>query len=672
MKNLRLHPRTDKLALLISLVALNAGAALIPTEWAYRQPLTVATPGLTRVSLPATTFDAAQSNLADLRLMDAGGQEVAYYLHHDLADRERLQSQVTVFRPKSFLSSPAEGLTQLLMATGHAGELDAIELESPAPFFLKAAHVEISQDGNEWQSLGPAIPVFRQFGAEQLRLSLGWRKAAFVRVTLEDFRTRPVAFSGAKLVSAPVQSTPPALTPVGARIIRRDEFAGETVLTISLEGRHVPLARLEFETPEPLFMRRVTMTVREMIGEIGNERTVSSGTLYRVALEGAPTRSQLELPARFTPMTREILVHIHNGDSPPLAIERVQARQHAVTLLFMASGAGNYTLLSGNPQATAPRYDLAVFASEMRATTTASLVPGPIENTPNYQPRTSLAVAPLPDVPLTGAPLDTKDWRVRKPIQILQPGVQELELDPETLGMAMPDFADLRVLHEGNQIPYLREQPDLARVLPLTLAVLPDPKRPQVSVWSLSLPQPGLPLQRLVLTSATPLFQRQIRLYEKIPGPDGRIFESTLATTSWSRTPEPGIPARLTIVLPNRLRSDTLWIETDNGDNPAIILDSALGLYPVVRLIFKTAATDNFSLVYGNSSAHASRYDLQLVAARLLTAGRNAAQLGPSEMISPGHRSHHFDVYIFWGALALVVVVLLRVVAKLLPNATTS
>ena len=662
------HPSRSRFALLAALFAVTCAAAVTPTEWQHRQTLNVPAPGLSQLALPAATFDAAQPNLPDLRLLDAAGQEVPYLLDYDLASRGFAAAQPLA--PKSFRSVPSGDTIQLVIETGNtAAFFDAIELETSVPFFLKAAHVEISPDGVAWQSLGAATPVFRQFGAEQLRLSLNRSRAAFVRVTLDDFRSRQVAFTGAKLRPAPTRAAPPALAPLGATITRRDEFAGETVLTVTLDGRHVLLAALSFDAKDPLFMRRVTVAVRDVRDTVSSERIIGSGTIYRVALDGAPARAQLELPLEFMPLTRELLVHIHNGDSPPLTLDGVQAQQHPVNLLFLAPAAGAYTLLSGNPQAAAPRYDLAAFAGEMRGAGATAVTCGGLENVPDYHPRESLATAPLPDVPLTGAPLDTKDWPAHRPIQITRTGVQELELDLAALAQSRPDFADLRVLHNGNQIPYVLEQPALARSLTLTPVATPDAKRPSVSVWRLPLPQPNLPLRRLVLSSATPLFQRQFRLYEKLADQNGAAIEVTLASGAWSRTPEPGVPETRIFDLSDRPRTATLYLETDNGDNPAIALSTAQATHPVVRLVFKTADTEGFTLAYGNRAAGAPRYDLSLVAAKLLTSARHVAQLAAGETTVAGKSFGGINGgVIFWGALALVVVVLLVVVAKLLPK----
>ena len=648
------------------LAATSALAALVPTEWEHRQSLNVTAPGLIRVDLPATSFDAAGPQQEDFRVIDAAGREVALLLDHPPTPVARTE------RPASFETRIVDRTTVITIRPEADEALSSVTLETPHPFFLRAARVEISRagDGQDWTAIeASGMPLFRQFGAEQLSIPLQGIAPALLRIIIDDSRGPPIPFTGAilSLNAGPA----PAPIPVGAQIARRDEYAGETVLTLALDGRHVPLTSLELPASDPLFMRRVTVAVREVNGAVSSERIVGSGTIYRVALDGSPARAQLEVPLNFTPLTRELLVHLHNGDSPPLALEGVQLKRRALDLLFMAPAAGTYTLLSGNAQVAAPRYDLAAFAGEIRSASAVTVVPGALEATPNYQPHASLGTAPLPDIPLAGSPLDTNAWTQHRSLETTRAGVQELELDPAALAKSQADFGDLRVLHAGNQIPYVLEQSSLARALTLTPVATPDSKHPSVSVWQLSLPHTGLPLRRLVLTSTTPLFQRQFRVYEKLTNQNGGAYEITLASGTWSRTPEPGVPETKIVELSDRSRTGTLWLETDNGDNPAIALGAVQAIYPVVRLIFKTAETDGFALAYGNPQANAPRYDLSLVAVKLLTSPRNVARLNASAPDAASAKNPFAGInggIIFWGALALVVVVLLVVVAKLLPK----
>lgn len=646
-------------------------AAVVPTEWAHRQSVAIEAAGLTRLTLAPATFDAAQPGLADVRLVDAGEREIPYLLYRngELVRTER--KTPATFKPRSFTVPLTDGMTQLVVETGTADKLDSILLETAAPFFLKAAHVEISDDGKAWQSLGAAVPVFRQFGAEQLRLSLNRKSAAFVRVTLDNYRNRPVSFTGAQLTRVWTAEPSPAPVSTPARITRREEFASETLLTIELDGRNLPLARLGLETADPLFMRRVTIAVREAQDVTVRERVVATGTLYRVALEGAEARSQLELdlPSDFSMPAREILLHIHNGDSPPLGISAVTAALHSTDLLFLAPSPGSYRLLTGNAQADSPRYDLAAFFSDMRLARATPVTAGALEATPHYQPRASLSATPLPDVPLTGAPLDTQGWTLQRALRLSESGVQELELDPAALAGAQSGYADLRIMRAGNQIPYVREEPALARALALAPVLEADAKRPSVSRWRVTLPHAGLPLQRLTLASSTPLFSRRFRVYESITTPEGRTQERELAVAAWNRRPEPGEREICELALSDRLRTNTLWIETDNGDNPAIALGSVQVTYPVVRLIFKTAETTGFELAYGNERAAAPSYDLSLVAGRLLTAPRHVATFESSSVTSTNRGPGGLKSgVLFWSALSLVVVVLLVAISRMLPK----
>jgi len=643
--------------------------ALEPTEWQFRQTIPVSGPGLIRVVVPPQTFDVAQPDLSDLRLLNSHGQEVPYVISREFSAPSHASSRSIA--PTSFRATPLDDTTQLLIETGTSEAIESVNLETPVPFFLKAAHVEFSSDQVHWESLGPAMPAFRQFGAEQLSMVFPKRTAKYIRVTLDDFRSRKVTFTGATLLVTTSQSQPPILSPLGVKILRRDEFVGETALTLELEGRHVPVASLSFDVQDPLFVRRVEATIRENRGSVSTEQIVATGTIYRVALEGTPARSQMSLPVEFSPTSRELLVHIQNGDSPPLKLGAVEAEQYPVSILFNAEVAGDFALLSGNPQATPPRYDLSVFTGEMRAANASTVLPNPLEKTPSFRPRESLAETPLPDVPLSGAPLDTTSWTHRHSLVIAKPGVQELELNPESLSLSRHDGADLRVIRDGNQIPFEMERPDLSRSIELEAIPSPDPQRPSTSLWQIRLPESGLPIQRLALTTTTPLFQRHFRIYEKQTTTDGRIVQIPLASEVWSRTPEPGVSDSRTFEFQQKMRSDTLWIETDNGDNPPLALTSIRAIYPVVRLIFKVQETEGFSLVYGNPVAKAPQYDLSLVASKLLTASRSPAVISQANG-KPKPASKAFNGIpagaLFWIALALVTISLLIVTAKLLPK----
>jgi hypothetical protein len=165
-----------------------------------------------------------------------------------------------------------------------------------------------------------------------------------------------------------------------------------------------------------------------------------------------------------------------------------------------------------------------------------------------------------------------------------------------------------------------------------------------------------------------------MRLWEEVTDERGDKFASELGRATWDQAPNS--PKRdLVIELNARPRSDRLFLETDNGDNPAIELHDFRSYYPVTRVVFK-ATPDSAQpvwLYYGNLDATAPRYDLTLVAGELLKAERSAVAAGPEQNLSSkpsfaGQTLTGSTRYIFWGALALVVIVLLAIMSRFLPK----
>ena len=652
-KNLLRHRHPfSALAITLFVTALASLRAADFSEWKNRQTLRIDAPGIVTFAVPPETLDAARADHGDLRLLDPAGREVAFGLTRVTF------APAKAGRASSFRSTLTASATELVIKTGDETS-PSLVLETPAPNFIKRARIEASSDGDTWRLVADGVPLFRQFGAEQLALSVS---VAYVRITLDDERSKPVPFTGVSVI--PRAAAAPAPSPLGARIAQRQEFAGETVLTLALDAAHVPLNALDFATPERLYTRRVSVGVRELNEGAAVERTLAMGTIFQVAFDSDASLQHSTVPLGFVPPSRELIVHIANGDSPPLAITEVRVTRHEVRCYFDAATAGDYALLSGHERISSPRYDIAILRPNAEVVKSA-LTPGPLTPNPGYR-----APETLPGTTLLGAAIDPAPWRFRKAVQVTTAGVQQLELDLDVLVRAQSDFGDLRLVRDGTQVPYLLERPALSRSLDLTLKPAHDPQRPRASRWEITLPQAGLPLTRLTLASPTALFQRQVRVFETVTDDRGNRHDRTLANAEWSHAPGEARPLTLSFNAPPT--TATLLVETDNGDNPPIALSAATATHGVARLLFKTD-TAPVALYYGNAEAAAPRYDLALVAGQILAAQKIVAALGPEEKSrSDGWAKTSLGGarggVLFWGVLALVVAVLLGVVAKLLPK----
>jgi len=644
---------------LTTLIVAQSGLAFDRNEWRNTQTLEVPTKGLVRVNLPAETLEASQPGLEDLRIIDSAGNQVPYLTERLLPDAE------STIRPTEFRSTIENGATHLVLKTGTSAII-GVSLETPATHFMKAADVEGSNDGRTWTKLAGGESLFQlPNGATKLRVSFPEGAWQFLRGTIDELGLPPVPFTGAHLHKA--RTTAPA-EPVAITIKSRDESPGTTRLALDLGAANLTLGSLRIESSEPVFTRPVTLAVPEVRDDGIGERNIADAVIYRVNVNGK-NEAHLEIPLESQIHTRELLVLIRNEDSPAISIDAIRADRRLVRLTFFANQPGQYSLLSGNTQCAAPRYDLSALSGKLRNTTAMEVVSSALVPNPNYKPPEALAA-----LTLSGAKIDVPKWKFRKPLALKQNGVQQVELDPELLARSQPDQRDIRVVRGEHQMPFLFERTSLSRPISLNAAAANDPKKPALSRWSLKLPQPGVPITRLVCTSSSPLFHRQMRLWEEVTDERGDKFASELGRATWDQTPDS--PKRdLVIELNARPKSDTFFLETDNGDNPAIELRDFRGYYPVTHVIFKATPdpAQPIWLYYSNADAAAPRYDLTLVASELLKAERCAVVAGAEENLSPkrpfvGQTLTGSTRYIFWGALALVVIVLLAVMWRFLPK----
>jgi len=171
--------------------------AFDPHEWRNTQTLDVPAKGLVRVNIPATTLNAAQPGLEDLRMMDSAGNQVPYLIERLLPDSE------STIRPTEYRSTIENGATQLNLKTGTSEPIIGVSLETPAIQFMKAVDVEGSNDGRTWTKLAGGDSVFHlPNGATKLRVSLPEGAWQFLRITIDELGSSPVPFTGAQLHKA--------------------------------------------------------------------------------------------------------------------------------------------------------------------------------------------------------------------------------------------------------------------------------------------------------------------------------------------------------------------------------------------------------------------------------------------------------------------------------------
>jgi hypothetical protein len=288
-----------------------------------------------------------------------------------------------------------------------------------------------------------------------------------------------------------------------------------------------------------------------------------------------------------------------------------------------------------------------------------------------------------------GARVDVASFAYRRDVSAGGPGLAEIPLDAAVLAHTQPDFADLRIVSsDGRQLPYLvREQTE-----PLSLPLPPLEKDPTpfaarhpspshssggaeaalstISRYAVRLPYSHLPAMRLVLATPSRVFERQIWV-DAGPGEreDRPDADWTVVATCWWSHADPDTETPVLDLEIPPVRGATLHLAVDEGDNAPLPLARPIVLLPDYRVRFVRPDAAPLQMLYGNHQMDAPRYDLALVARRLLDSPAAQVTAGPERpaaapRVPPG--------IFFWSALTLAVVVLVALIVRLVRKSATN
>jgi len=281
-------------------------------------------------------------------------------------------------------------------------------------------------------------------------------------------------------------------------------------------------------------------------------------------------------------------------------------------------------------------------------------------------------------LPTVGASLDPAVFRYRRAIPPGDAGLMALPLDAAVLSHsagAPASFADVRVIDAASrQVPYLVER--AAEPLSIDLRLERLSQAPgwlnagtsKPSVYRVTWPFERLPSPRLVLTTSARVFQRSLTVgIEREPDHRHRDpWVETLAQTGWAHADQDRPASALTIPLPS-VDARELLVIVEEGDNTPLPIAAARVLLPAYRLRFFREQGAALRLAYGRSDLAPPRYDLALLAPQLLGAavteivadaeGPQSADAAAAPLVSSR---------LFWGFLAVAVLVLVGLIVRLL------
>jgi hypothetical protein len=589
--------------------------------------------------------------LEDLRLRDASGSEHPYLL---IAPPDRRPSwRIATLRPIA-ASKTSSGFEADL---GAIENVDRIRLDGIVPPMMKRLRLEGSGDRQRWTMLAAEATVF-DLPDQQLRnVEVAFHPGAFryFRVTWDDRSSARIGRVGEVALQLHDSDAMPIARELPVAFRRTPSETGKSRYRLSLPGPHLPVVAIRFEVSNPNVFRDATVSEGRLAGSTVEPFVLGSGKLRRAERAGGVAQ-EMTVPISF-PHTADLDAVVDDASNPALTISSVVAVLAPLPWIYFesvdgASLKGTY----GDRTARPPRYDLEARRSALPATAAAARW-SPIAT--NVPPPENGSIAPI-----AGSAVDRKQFRYARSIASAPSGLTSLLLDTDVLARSNM-LRDVRITTaDHRQVPYLVERRDAPLTFPLRVPARTRGEGTH-SVYAFELPYDTLPEgTRLAITTNARVFERPVTVARAADERKGRERE-VIATETWrSADPESGPPP---LILTAPLRgSRTLELDLDEGDNAPLTITGAQLLLPSYALRFVSPGGP-LTLLYGNASAEAPRYDLAILAPRLFAEpARDLSLMQAAPMVVTPEST--MERRVFWIVIAGAVIALLITLGRLLSN----
>jgi hypothetical protein len=599
----------------------------------FSRPLT-ASPGWARLVLPDDVLDACRPGMPDLRIRK-GAEEVPYVFE----DRIGAAPARLAFRDVE--RSGGRETTALLDRGVRPPLARAVTVEIDEERYLKPVTVESSDDRAAWKTFAKGS-IFSTRAARSTKIRFAPNDRRWWRFRFDDRNGDAITPRAAWVRSSDGGPAPPlreiALAVAPAR-------PAGAVRTLTLPAANLGIVALRIEGNAPAYSRNVRVSERVLFRDELVRRPVGEGTIVR-----APGGSGNDEIAIGDASARTLEVEVEEADGPLFEITRIVALARPPAILFPAPRGESFRLLYGSALAESPRYDLGRALAHSRPGRTSEAALGAPEASAGPAP----AAFPPPE---RGAPIDPAAWKWRQAIELPAAGnVAYLDLTGHAAEGGAPRIVD----NDRRQLPYVMERAAHRERRTVSFQSTLRETKTVVELGGIADPV-GIDAVE-ISANAPAYFSRQVTVVEQETDARGLAETRVLGSGSWEKGADaPALPLTIPIARPTGRR---FRVEIENGDNAPLSIAGAAVWTSSPRIDFVFAPGDRLTLLSGNPDSPAPKYDLELVAARVLSSPAQAARLrAPAKSAAAADRpaaSSRFLWVAIVAAVLLVAVVLAR------------
>ncbi len=344
------------------LAALPLFAAVNQQDWRFYKPVVLpdgfGEPGLVELELDQEVYAHATPGLGDIRVMEQqDGREEPYKLLVESGDHRRAPVEAKM----RDLGHAAGRHTSFILELPSDGALhNELEVQTSSQNFQRQVQVEGSDDGESWRTLRSDAAIFdftvkeRGFTTRDTRVTYPDSTARLLRVRISGGEEEPLKVKGSVVFFA--RQLEPRRAGLPLVVIEREDDLERKETVVLLDGASAgfPANSITLDIPQRNFHRSVSL---EGSDDLEAWHIVQSNeTLYDFDTPKfvGSDRSIGFGEARY----RYYRVAIANEDNPPLPVAGARAGGFLRKLVFSAGSGASYALYYGNPDASAPSYDL--------------------------------------------------------------------------------------------------------------------------------------------------------------------------------------------------------------------------------------------------------------------------------------------------------------------------
>lgn len=593
--------------------------------WQWEVPIEIRQPGTCRVEVPPEVLDASCQDLGDLRLISPSGVEIPFLIENSLRKDSGFESveNYTVSRQGRF--------TVIGFQVRAGAPAVGIEFWSGLNQGVKCLKVEGRKSGGAWNEVLKDAVIFGFENAiRNSKVMFPPCEWTDFKVTIDEGESELSHMDNAWVLRS-VGDT----KELPATLSKTEPNSPPGTVHLDTGFRNLDVAGLRLDIANPEFACDCTLVYsspQRLWGAVS--RGLASGALYRVKQPVMSASDTVTGKGCSRVPTRHLVVNIRERNKAMSDVSAARILYRPTRLRFNAARPGTWKLLTGNPRAVLPSHAVSMplenpTGADVMTVEAGSMIRRHLEK----------ALREIPADVLFDPKLQANGWTLRERVEAPPYGLIRFQLGARAMAGSRSDYADLRLVQEGKEVPFLLEADPipsfeggmaafrnpgrLTVAEELKVPCIPEvanPDQPAIFRWRIHLPVENIPMVSLGLDVHPAMMRPRIDGNKE---PDWKLLiqEADAGGEPLTRSFKPfefrqGI-ARLeysryygpVFVLNGRRMPSTILLECQRNGlelmEPAkVVIDM-----PRVALTAKLSGDGPLYLYYGNARAERPVYD---------------------------------------------------------------